>query len=777
MADDDFACENFSPQKWRKDMCKSCYQPLKLHQKKDSKSNSPVQSPVTVSPIVRKTSAPKSSPKVFQRFQVDKKPQVDRSLPAKERTSVTQLEGIQPGTVKWVHQIAPTLKTRDPPKLPGQASATPTPSPADSQNQPQASASPEQNEPEKAVPKQTTSPSSSKPSPPIPRRPAGYEIVAPPAKPKPPQLPKEKPKIGSKPSTKSSPPVSKPVPPPPVVDKAPSKTVKEKKSSVETVVDKHEESPFKEDLTPGANESNLSNIDSSPLQEVVNSIAPESPPAFELHDTPPAVELHDTPPAVELHDTPPAVELHDTPPAVELHDTPPAVELHDTPITASDSATEMTVSENDDQPSSVAAPSKTEEPVVQVPISQAATEGADAQEPISQAATEGADAQVPITQQAMEGTDAQVPAEGVSEKVETTTTVCEEVQEDKTQVKDDESQDHLEETGQDLQENDKVQEMVEEQLVCDETIQNLEAGIPETTESALSEPTAVEVQDDHQVQTESADPLPVESSSGDPLPVELSSEISLQVSENEVKAELTDTRLDRQDSEQPVTCLDGQDSETPDDRETAIASPEGVDGGGVSRLKIKKEKKLASEPVVGEDEVVKSKLQQDDKDEEIPNFEPVVEDTPTLSSAGPPPPLPPGSAPGAPPPPPPPPPPPVAPPTPQVSLKRPSSADRKSSLKAQGLAATAHEDAMSVIRGGVTLKSAPPPAERKASASSTHDFAMAAIRGGISLKSVPPPPQRDPGEEKVVDIASELRVKALKRKKQQVCVCVCVCVC
>ena len=37
--DEDFACDNFVPQKWRKDVCKNCYQLLRLHDKKQKKSS------------------------------------------------------------------------------------------------------------------------------------------------------------------------------------------------------------------------------------------------------------------------------------------------------------------------------------------------------------------------------------------------------------------------------------------------------------------------------------------------------------------------------------------------------------------------------------------------------------------------------------------------------------------------------------------------------------------------------------------------------------------
>lgn len=50
---------------------------------------------------------------------------------------------------------------------------------------------------------------------------------------------------------------------------------------------------------------------------------------------------------------------------------------------------------------------------------------------------------------------------------------------------------------------------------------------------------------------------------------------------------------------------------------------------------------------------------------------------------------------------------------------------------------------------------------------SAHSLAMAEILGGVSLRSVPPPPVRAVGEEKIVDVASELRQRVLKQRKRE----------
>lgn len=86
MEGDDFSCDKFQPQKWRKDMCRNCYQPLRVHDK----------TPEITSPLP----SPGKEAKVFQRFRVNRDQEIDRSIPAKERTQQAQnLEGITAGKV------------------------------------------------------------------------------------------------------------------------------------------------------------------------------------------------------------------------------------------------------------------------------------------------------------------------------------------------------------------------------------------------------------------------------------------------------------------------------------------------------------------------------------------------------------------------------------------------------------------------------------------------------------------------------------------------------
>ncbi len=162
-------------------------------------------------------------------------------------------------------------------------------------------------------------------------------------------------------------------------------------------------------------------------------------------------------------------------------------------------------------------------------------------------------------------------------------------------------------------------------------------------------------------------------------------------------------------------------------------SPNFLDGAALSRSKI-------PEPEPQEDDDVRS------KEPAAVAAEDVVSPPPPLGAPPPPPPPPIG----VPPPPPPPPPPPSQP----VGPAAPS----------------AHNQTMqAILSGGVTLKSVSPPKERRGvGGNDMQSMVMQAIRGGVSLKSVPPPQQRSAGEEKVVDVASELRMKVLKRRKQEV---------
>ena len=148
MDEEDFACESFVPQKFRRDICKNCFQPARLHEKKQrrqtiSGATTGRQSPGSGSAIAETKSqagagksesqpgspSPKSStssdslssktePKVFQRFRVNRESGgIDRTVPARERTEPQQLEGVSPGKIKRFLGPSPSLKVKPMPVI------------------------------------------------------------------------------------------------------------------------------------------------------------------------------------------------------------------------------------------------------------------------------------------------------------------------------------------------------------------------------------------------------------------------------------------------------------------------------------------------------------------------------------------------------------------------------------------------------------------------------------------------------------------------------------
>ena len=64
MNEEDFACSSFAPQRWRKDVCRKCYQPLRLHEKKKDRFVSVTKPSQTTSPVLTSNvKVPVSRPK------------------------------------------------------------------------------------------------------------------------------------------------------------------------------------------------------------------------------------------------------------------------------------------------------------------------------------------------------------------------------------------------------------------------------------------------------------------------------------------------------------------------------------------------------------------------------------------------------------------------------------------------------------------------------------------------------------------------------------------
>ena len=113
----DFSCDKFQPQKWRKDVCRNCYQSLRVH------AGKPETSPTSPEGVGGKDA------KVFQRFRVNKEKAIDRSVPARERTPQKEnLEGISAGKVASVAGDAPGDQMKSPsPVSPAENSVSPLP--------------------------------------------------------------------------------------------------------------------------------------------------------------------------------------------------------------------------------------------------------------------------------------------------------------------------------------------------------------------------------------------------------------------------------------------------------------------------------------------------------------------------------------------------------------------------------------------------------------------------------------------------------------------------
>ena len=121
MDGDGFSCDNFQPQKWRKDVCRHCYQPLRVHGKK------PETSPTSPGG----GAGGGKEAKVFQRFRVNKERGIDRSVSARDRTPVKDnLEGISAGKVAGVVGGAPVNQVKSPsPSSPAENSVSALPKP------------------------------------------------------------------------------------------------------------------------------------------------------------------------------------------------------------------------------------------------------------------------------------------------------------------------------------------------------------------------------------------------------------------------------------------------------------------------------------------------------------------------------------------------------------------------------------------------------------------------------------------------------------------------
>ena len=86
MNEEDFACSSFAPQRWRKDVCRKCYQPLRLHEKKKDHSD----------PVTKPSRTSSQSPAVKNPSTTsDVKPSVKHKPPVPKRNKDTVQPTVQ----------------------------------------------------------------------------------------------------------------------------------------------------------------------------------------------------------------------------------------------------------------------------------------------------------------------------------------------------------------------------------------------------------------------------------------------------------------------------------------------------------------------------------------------------------------------------------------------------------------------------------------------------------------------------------------------------------
>ena len=826
--EEDFACEKFAPQKWRKDMCRNCYQPARLHEKKlarqgtlttsPSTKTPPQTSPVvkasTLPPRIKPPTAPKSSlllktppdpkppvtttktggvasgvpakpapppvakaatiarpppppkaePKVFQRFKVKKEPLIDRNVPPKERTKEQELEGIRPGIVKDVHEVAPTLKTN----IPSEARAILD------QNAKSASAKATDSRATESVtqPPQESSPNEaaaveSGPSPPppaVPPRPAGYELTdeTSPTKTTPdeqkepqttaPTTPSQPPQSGQEDGQKidySASPVNEQPSSPSKVD---SEAVAETEATMQPPppVSKEED-----DIIPVA-ASNQE--DEAKDERKVENYEKKEGGEEQVHVPEPVPEAKNAEPQPEIN-TPPAEAPVCTDEICILpkrqgssgeetgEKSEEEVQMAPEPDSeATAPATEENVISKDDETETVGEEKRQGDDGAQLPES-AEVEGEGAkEEPVA-----SGDQETPI--QAVD-----VKGDGVQEQEVGQIEVSQEASEAKLEKPDiPEIQEEKQEAGDqnDLKENVELavpasevessealqtkEEPAEqtqvntggEKTVIDETITASPVAMLESELEGTDGGTAAAASDTEQTSSTEADQQQTAAEAQGEIPANNEAiKDSTQSIEGEEKQQLDEASVSVEqecgngvisDENQATTTIAGS-GDLLAEEENSQSNAAAID--------------VASEAEVPEEEEVKSKIPPPPPppaQEEIKRDDEGEDD----SAPPPPPPPPPPPADGLPLPPPPPPPPPIG---VQIPKGPPKAVEVKK--KAQ---------------------SVKPPQGAMA-----YEEAMAAIRGGVRLKSVPAPAERQAGEEKVVDVASELRQKLMKQKRKEV---------
>ena len=752
---------------------------------------------------------------MFQRIKVKKEPLIDRSVPPKERTKQQELEGIQPGIVKDVHEIAPTLKTNVPPEaraILDQNAKSATSAKATDGRSTESATQPLQGSSSVNEAAAMEGGGPSPPPPAVPPRPAGYELTSgtdspatsiTPQEQKEPQIPApttpsqpplqggqdegQKKTIDSASPVGEQPPSSPPLkvdseaiaeieatttqPPPP----PPTNEEEEEKNVLPTASSSQEDEAKGEMKGGSVEESEVSVIGDVP--EAVSE-AKKTEPQSEIS----AAETNSPSAAATPVCTDNVCYLPGRRQGSSGEEgTGEGMEVEKIQIPPPKPDSEATVA--DTEGNVISTSDKTEAVGEEKREGDGDVDGTQLPESSEVEENEGGVNEEPSTsgdQEALTQT-ADVKDDGVQEPQEVVAQIEEinqaavvsEIQEEKGEPGNDNelkenieseevpaSEPEVSETLRIVKEEQAEQKEVSspggEETVIDEIVTAQPVAVLESeregTDGGTAATTEAEAAASETEQTSGTEEQTAIESQEEETPANnVAIKDSIQSAEGEEKQQLSEASGGVEQEIQNGIVSDEKHPTTTATVSEALLVEEENSQSNAAAIDVPSEAQIPEE---AEEEEVKSKIplppppaledieRPDDGEEEKsvppPPPSPLADDT--LPPAPPPPP-----ADGLPLPPPPPPPPPIGvPPPPPIGVKIPKGPPKAAEVKQKAQSGKPPQGAMA------------------------HEEAMAAIRGGVRLKSVPAPAERQAGEEKVVDVASELRQRLMKQKKKEV---------
>ena len=718
-----------------------------------------------------------------------KEPLIDRNVPAKERTKQQELEGIRPGIVKGVHEVAPTLKTNIPPEVQAildQNTKSASAKATDSKPAEFVTESPQESSQNEAA---ATESGPTPPPPAVPPRPAGYELTdetkSTLSEQKEPQStalsithpPQEDGQKVSSVNEKTSPTkiadsealaeVQTTTQPPPPVSKEeegiiPSATSnQEDEAKDERKVDNLEKKDVSEEEQQLPEPASEAKPETQPETNTLSAAAPVCTDTICL--LPKKAQMQGSTDEGKDEKTEEEVQV---PPEPDLEATIPATKK-DPAASTEESVSSKDEISKDDKTETVGEEMGQGDNDVQLPESVVEVEGEGMKEEtvVSENLAQTADVKDDKVQKQDAGIDRE-PIEAEHEKP-----AMSEIQEEKQEEGDQsEPQENVKsavpaseaESNEILQTRDKQakQTQVNTGGVIDETVTAtpvamLESG-SEGTDGGIAAATSETEQTSEAGQQQTA----TEAAEGETPPSNEAIMDSIQTTEGEEKQQLDQAPVAIGTEQECGNGIVSEENQTTTlttiARNEALMVEEENSQSNVAAIDV------SSEAEIPKEEEVKSKIppppppaqeeiKRGDEGEESPSIGgPPVPPAPVdgLPLPPPPPPLPVDGLPLAPPPPPPPidglPLPPPPPPPPPIGVQIPKGPPKAKEVKRKA------------------------QSEKSSGGAMAYEEAMAAIRGGVRLKSVPAPAERPAGEEKVVDVASELRQKLMKQKRKEV---------